>query len=79
MTALAATAEGELVAAAGSELTVLGRPAATPDPGASRVAEFLGTTTEVAEGDELDEVPAALDPEPTWLRLRAALDARSAP
>lgn len=49
----------------------LGGPAATPDPGVSRVAEFLAATTEVADGDDLDEVP---DPEPTW---RAALGARS--
>ena len=76
VTALAATATGELIAAAGSELVLLGRATAEPEPDPSRVAEFLATTTEVSDEDDLDEVPATLDPEPTWLRLRAALDAR---
>jgi len=63
-TALAATATGELVAAAGSELVLLGRATADPVPDPSRVAEFLATTTEVSDEDDLDEESATLDPEP---------------
>lgn len=76
VTALAATAPGELIAAAGDELVFLARAGAVPDPGASRVAEFLAATTEVSDEDDLEKVPAATVPEPTWLRLQAALDAR---
>jgi hypothetical protein len=79
VTALAATATGELIAAAGRELVLLGRATAEPEPDPSRVAGFLAMTTEVSDEDDLDEVPATLDPEPAWLRLQTALDARSAP
>ncbi|WP_235032588.1 hypothetical protein [Actinacidiphila yanglinensis] len=104
VSALAATASGELVlASGGGELVLVSvrsdlEETRAPDDGdastaaASAVAEFLDATSEVPEGGDLDEhllltdgertwnsddlatVHAATEEDPTWLRLRAAVN-----
>lgn len=92
VTALATTAPGELVVAAGAELVFPTVPTAEADAGA--VAEFLAATAEAPEdetgfvrsdgtrdwrAEDLAEVTAAEPADPTWLRLQAAINTRSAP
>ncbi|MFF7211841.1 hypothetical protein ACFZAU_15125 [Streptomyces sp. NPDC008238] len=99
VSALAATAAGELVLArADGELVLLsvrsgpGNTLAAHDTAASAVAEFLEATCDVPDGGDLDEhlvltdgdrtwnaddlaaVDTASAQDPTWLRLRAAIN-----
>ncbi|MCR6484881.1 hypothetical protein M8542_18795 [Amycolatopsis sp. OK19-0408] len=87
VTALAAGAPGELVAAAGAELVFLTVPTGEPD--AAPVAEFLAATAEAPAGetefrrfdgtrewdtDDLAEVMTAEPADLTWLQLQAAMN-----
>ncbi|ALG14987.1 hypothetical protein AOZ06_22990 [Kibdelosporangium phytohabitans] len=93
ITALSATATGELIVAggAGELVLVAGFPAAEPAAG-STVAEFLADASDIPDGGNLDEhliltdgtrtwqpgdldtASAAADTDPTWLRLKVAIN-----